>query len=65
MAQSFREGDLVSLNIADRWATVTVISYHDRYLKLNLVPNQPPSPETTVQLDLVEPEDLALIAPPF
>lgn len=65
MPQSFREGDLVSLKIADRWATTSVVSYRELYLELNLIPNQPPSPETTVQLDLVEPEDLALIAPPF
>jgi hypothetical protein len=63
--QQFKPGDLVSLKIADRWATTSVISYCEHYLKLNLVPNQPPSPETTVQLDLIEPEDLAVIAPPF
>lgn len=63
--QQFKPGDLVALKIADRWTTTSVVSYCECYLTLNLVPNQPPSPETTVQLDLVEPEDFASIAPPF
>ena len=60
-----REGDLVSLEIAGKWATVRVVSYDECFLLLNLSPDKEPDSESLLRLDLIDSEDVARIGPPF